>query len=388
MMIDRAIEWCFAHRKVFFGVTALVIVLGAYAWTQLSITAYPELADVNVEVTTAVPGLAAQEIEQEITTPLERALAGVPGLTAMRSSSTFGLSLVTLVFDGSHDQYWERQRVLFALSQVPLPPGVTPGLNPVSGPSGEIYRYTLQSDTKNLMELSEIQHWTVIPALQAIPGVANVDNFGGFTKEFQLELDPSALLRYHVSATQVVQAIQNNTSNAIGGRIVRGEQSYVVRAVGMVHSLADLGDVAVTEAHGVPVSIRDLGTLLYGHQIRQGVLGVNGDPDAVEGIVDRLDGADTLTVLQAVHAKVAELNARLVPDGVRIVPYYDRDYLVRSTIRNVFKIVLEGVALVCVVLFLFVGDVRPALVVAVTIPLALMTVFILMRVTRMPMNRF
>lgn len=388
MTIDWIIGWCFARRKLFFGVSALVVLFGGYAWTQLSITAYPELADVNVQVTTSVPGLAAQEIEQEITTPLERGLATVPGLTDMRSSSTFGLSLITLVFDGSHDQYWERERVLFALSQVTLPLGITPGLNPVSGPSGEIYRYTLESDRKNLMQLSEIQHWIVIPALQSIPGVANIDNFGGFTKEFQLQLDPANLERYHVSVTQVMQAITSNTSNAGGGRITRGEQSYVVRGVGMVHSLAQLGDIVVAQTNGVPVLVRDLGRLRYGHQIRQGILGINGNPDTIEGIVDRLDGADTLKVLKAVHAKVAELNRRLAPQGVKIQPYYDRDYLVQSTIDNVFKIVLEGVALVCVVLFLFVGDLRPALVVAVTIPLALVTVFILMHLTQMPMNLF
>ncbi|HEU0196335.1 MAG TPA: CusA/CzcA family heavy metal efflux RND transporter [Nevskiaceae bacterium] len=388
MMIDRVIELCFARRKLFFVVTALVILFGAYAWRQLSITAYPHLAGVNVQVTTQVPGLAAQEIEQEITTPLERALATVPGLTHMRSSSTFGLSLITLVFDGRKDQYWERERVSFALSQATLPPGITPGLNPVSGPAGEIYRYTLESDHKNLMQLSEIQRWMVIPALQTVRGVANVDNFGGFTEEFQLELDPAKLLRYHVSVTQVTQAIQNNTSNAIGGRIVRGEQAYVVRGVGMVHSLAALGEIMVRESHGVPVLVRDLGTLRYGHKIRQGILGINGNPDAIEGIVDLLDGANASAVLKAVHTKVAELNGQLAAEGVRVAPYYDRDYLVQSTIDNVFRIVLEGVILVGIVLFLFLGDLRPALVVAITIPMSLVTVFILIYLTHMPMNLF
>ncbi|TAN03453.1 MAG: efflux RND transporter permease subunit [Rhodanobacteraceae bacterium] len=387
-MIDRILELCFTRRKLFFVVSVLVVLFGWYAWTQLSITAYPHLADVYVQVTTQVPGLAAEEIEQEITTPLERALAGTPGLIHMRSNSTFGLSLITLVFKDGSDEYWERERVMARLAQVTLPPGVTPGLNPVSGPAGEIYRYTLESDTKNLMQISGIQHWTVIPALEAIPGVANVDNFGGFTKEFQLVLDPASLQRYGVGVSQVTQAIQANTSNAGGGRITRGEQSYIVRGIGMLHTLKDLGDIVVSESHGVPVLVRDLGTLRYGHQIRQGILGVNGNPDTIEGIVDLLNGENASDVLKAVHARVAELNRQLAPQGVRIVPYYDRDYLVQSTIDNVFHIVLEGVALVCIVLFLFLGDVRPALVVAVTIPMSLATVFIVMHLTHMPMNLF
>ncbi|TAM11789.1 MAG: efflux RND transporter permease subunit [Nevskiaceae bacterium] len=381
MTIDRILE-------LFFVVTPLVVLFGASTWTQLSITAYPQLADVFVQVTTQVPGLAAEEIEQQITTPLERALAGTPGMIHMRSNSTFGLSLITMVFKDGSNEYWERDRVREALSQATLPPGATPSLNPVSGPVGEIYRYTLDSDTKNLMQISELQHWTVIPALQRIPGVASVNDFGGFTREFQLMLDPASLERYGVSVSQVTQAIQNNTSNAGGGRIARGEQSYIVRGIGMVHSLEDLGTIVVAVSHGVPVRVRDLGVLRYGHQIRQGILGVNGNPDTIEGIVGLLNGANAAEVLKAVHAKVDELNRQLKPQGVRIVPYYDRSYLVQSTIGNVFHIVGEGVLLVCIVLFLFLGDLRPALVVAVTIPMALVTVFILMHLTGMSLNLF
>ncbi|QEE23900.1 efflux RND transporter permease subunit [Rhodanobacter glycinis] len=387
-MIDRILELCFARRKLFMVISAIVLVFGWYEWTQLSIDAYPNLSGVFVQVTTQAPGLAAEEIEQQITTPLERALATTPGMAHMRSNSTFGLSLITMVFKDGSDEYWERQRVTEALAQAQLPPGVTPGLNPVSGPAGEIYRYTLESDSKNLMQLSELQHWTVIPALQTIPGVANVDNFGGFTKEFQLVLDPASLERYRVSVSQVMTAITSNSSNAGGGRIVRGEQGYVVRGIGMMHSLKDMGDIVVSTSHGVPVLVRDLGRLRYGHQIRQGILGVNGNPDTIEGIIDLLNGQNASRVLTAIHAKVTELNAQLAPQCVKIVPYYDRDYLVQSTIDKVFEIVLEGVVLVCFVLFLFLGDPRPALVVAATIPMSLMTVFILMRLTNMPLNLF
>src|ERR1700744_2596676 len=264
-MIEKLIKWCLHNRTLMFGVAILVVIYGHYAWTQLAVEAYPELSDVTAQVTTQVPGLAAEEIEQQITTPLERALAGTPGLVSMRSSSTFGLSLITLVFRDGAEDYWSRQRVMERLSGVTLPAGVTPSLDPVSGPAGEIYRHTLESDSQNLMQLSELQRWKVIPALQQVPGVINVDNFGGFTKEFQLELDPKQLLHYGVSVGQVTSAISANTSNAGGGRITRGEQSYIVRGIGMVHSLQDLGDIVVTQSSGVPVLVRDLGKLRYGH---------------------------------------------------------------------------------------------------------------------------
>ncbi|MBE7220225.1 MAG: efflux RND transporter permease subunit, partial [Caulobacteraceae bacterium] len=320
-MIERALAACVERRRALMVVALLLVAAGYVAWTRLSIEAYPELAPVTVQVTTQLPGLAAEDIEQQVTTPLERGLGGTPGLVGMRSSSTFGLSLITLIFRDGAEDYWERQRVTERIAQVSLPPGVTPSLDPVSGPSGEVYRYTLQSDTKNLMQLSELQRWTVIPALEQVAGVANVDNFGGFTKEFQLELDPSALTRYGVSVNDVVNAITNNSAVAAGGRVTRGEQSYIVRGAGRVQDLGDIGAIVVTQHAGVPVLVRDLGRMRIGHQVREGVLGVDNDPDAVEGIVDLLKYQNPSKVLQGVHAEVAALNARLAAQDVRIVPY-------------------------------------------------------------------
>ncbi|HTV85097.1 MAG TPA: CusA/CzcA family heavy metal efflux RND transporter [Dyella sp.] len=387
-MINRLFRFCFEKRTLFIVVTALVICFGYYSWTQLAIEAYPELSDVTAQVTTQVPGLAAEEIEQQITTPLERSLANTQGLVAMRSSSTFGLSLITLVFKDGADDYWERQRVMEHISQATLPPGITPGLDPVSGPAGEIYRYTLESNSKNLMQLSEIQNWVVIPALEQVQGVINVDNFGGFTKEFQLELDPRQLLHYGVSVNQVTAAIAANTSNAGGGRITRGEQSYIVRGIGMVHSLKDLGEVVVTQNNGVPVLVRDLGKLRYGHQVREGILGKDNNPDTIEGICDLLKYDNPSRVLEGIHAKVDELNKQLTAQDVKIVPYIDRDNLVNATKEKVFHTVMEGIGLVCIVLILFLGSPRSALVAAVAIPMSLVTVFILMQFTHMSANLF
>ena len=387
-MIDRLLHFCFGHRRAFMAFGVLLALIGYSAWTHLSIEAYPELADVTCQVTTQLPGLAAEEIEQQVTIPLERALGSTPGLISQRSSSTFGLSLITLVFrDGSED-YFVRQRVNERISQVTMPAGVTPGLDPVSGPSGEIYRYTLESESRNLMELSEIQRWVVIPALNQLQGVANVDVFGGYTKEFQLELDPKQLTRYAVAVNDIVNGINNNNAIAGGGRVSRGEQSYVIRGVGRVLTLQDIGGILVTQHNGVPIFVRDLGVMKIGHQVREGVLGKDSNPDAIEGIVDLLKYENPSEVLTRVHARVNELNRQLAPQDVRIVPYIDRDNLVHATVDHVSQTIIEGVGLVCFVLILFLGSARVALIVAATIPIALSTVFILMNCFHMPANLF
>jgi len=387
-MIDRIIEFCLHRWVLLLGVTVLVASYGWFAWTQLTVEAYPELADVLAQVTTQVPGLAAEEIEQQITIPLERGLAGVPGLVHMRSSSTFGLSLIVLSFREGADDYWERQRVAEAIAQVTLPQGAAASLGALTGPAGEIYRYTLESTSKNLMELSEIQRWIVIPALKQVPGVADVNNFGGFTKEFQLELDPAQLERYGVGVNDVVGALESNSDNAGGGRITRGEQSYVVRGIGLVRSLDDMSQIVIAEHAGVPVLVGDLGRLQYGHQVREGILGKDGNPDTIEGILTLLKYENPSRVLDGVHAKVDELRKRLDAMDVRIVPYIDRDDLVHATVDKVAHAVVEGVGLVCIVLILFIGSPRSALVVAVTIPLSLVAVFILMYFTHMSANLF
>jgi len=385
-MINRLIEFCLVRRRTFFLLAVLLVLLGLYSWSKIPVEAYPELAPVTVQVTTQLPGLAAEEIEQQITIPLERGLGSVPGLVTMRSSSTFGLSLITLVFQYNKQDYWTRDRVNTAIANVTLPPGVTPSLDAVSGSAGEIYRYTLESESKNLMQLSEIQHWDVIPALLQVPGVANVDNFGGYVKEFELELDPNQLIHYGVNVNQIVSAINNNTAIAGGGRVTRGEQSYVIRGVGQVLTLKDIGEIVVTQQNGVPVFVRDLGQMKIGHQVREGILGKDKNPDDIEGIVDLLKYENQGEVMARIHACVDKLNAQLAPQGVHIVKYIDRSDLIQATIDNVTRTIVEGVLLVSLFLFLFLGSLRVALIVAATIPLALATVFILMNLFGMPAN--
>jgi heavy metal efflux system protein len=382
-MIDRLVAFCFRKRLVAIAIAAFACVFGIYAWLQLRVDAYPLLSPVAAQVTTQVPGLAAEEMEQQITIPLERALNLTPGLTSMRSVSTFALSQINLIFRDGAEDYWERQRVQEIIGGVSLPNGAVPTLDAVSSPENEIYRYTLESDTKNLMELSEIQRWIVIPALQQVSGVATVDNFGGLTREFRLDLDPAELLRFGVGVNDVINAINANSGNSGGGRVSRGDQSFVVRGVGLVHNLDDLGNVVVTQRNSVPILVRDLGTLSYSHQEPEGVLGKNNNPYTIEGIVELLKYENASNVLAGIHAKVDELSAQLEPQGVRIVPYIDRTNLVDATISKVSHTMIEGVLLVCIILMLFFSSLRGALVVAVTIPLAMVSVLVFMNATKM-----
>ena len=274
------------------------------------------------------------------------------------------------------------------LNHISLPPGIQPSIDPLIGSGSEIYRYTLESNTKNLMELSEIQRWIVMPGIKQVSGIANVNNFGGFTKEFQLTIDPLKMRGYDLVLNDITSAINNNTAFAGGGRVSRGEQSYIIRGMGQIHTLDDLGNVVVKQQNGVPVLIRDLGKLEFGHKEREGILGKNHNPDTIEGIVEMLKGENAGLILKGVHAKIKQLQDQLTPLDVTIVPYIDRDNLVKLTIEKISHTVIEGIILVCLVLLLFLGSFRCALVVTVAIPAALITVFILMNITHTPANLF
>jgi heavy metal efflux system protein len=385
-MIDQLVEFCLHRRVAVIVLAALLLGFGIYAWETLSVEAYPELGDVAAQVTTQMPGLAAEEVEQLITVPLERQINGTPGLFLMRSTSTFGLSLITVLFRDGYEDYWARQRLLERINQTVLPAGAAPSLDPVAGPGGEIFRYTLESDTRNLQELSEIQRWTVIPAIKSVPGVVDDTNFGGFTTEYQLDLDPRQLVHYGLGITDVINAINNNNTNAGGGRVSRGDQSYVIRGVGLLHTLGDIGSIVVTQFNGAPVLVRDLGKTTLSHQEREGIVGKDNNPDLVEGIVLMLKYQNPSRTLAGIHAKVAELNRQLAKQDVRIVPYIDRDDLVHSTVSKVGRTIAEGVGLVFLVLIIFLGSPRSAVVVAVSIPMALVSVFVFLNVTKVSAN--
>lgn len=377
-------------RWLFVALFILLAAFGYYSWKQLSIEAYPDIADVTSQVVTQVPGLAAEEVEQQISIPIERALNGLPGMHVMRSRSLFGLSLITMVFDDGVDDYWARQRIQERLTDVTLPFGAVPGLDPLTSPTGEIYRYIIESKNHDLRTLTDLQNWAIIPKIKQVQGVADVTNFGGITTQYQVEIDPAKLAQFQVSLSDVQTAISSNNANAGGSILNRGEQGYVIRGIGLVKDLPALGDVVVKSVKGVPVFIKDLGELKYGTLERKGVLGytdrkVNYN-DGIEGIVVMLKGQNPSVVLEGIHKAVAELNKNALPVGVRIRPYLDRTNLVNTTLDTVSHTLLEGMALVIIVLIVFLGSWRGALIVAVTIPIALLIAFILMHFTKIPAN--
>ena len=282
-MINWLVSQSLQKRLVVAMICVFVVIYGYYSWTQLAIEAYPDIADVTAQVITQAPGLAAEEVEQQVTVPLERELNGTPGLYTMRSRSTFGLSAITLIFRDGIENYWARQRIQERIANVELPTGLTPGLDPLSSATGEIFKYTLESDTKGLRDLSEIQRWTVVPALKQVPGVADVENFGGITTQFQLELDPQQLMRFNLSLKNVTDAISANSANSGGSILARGQLGYVIRGVGLVQTLDDMGNIVVTQRNGTPILVGELGKLKLSYQERHGLLGKDDRTMALPG---------------------------------------------------------------------------------------------------------
>ncbi|HNN50852.1 MAG TPA: CusA/CzcA family heavy metal efflux RND transporter [Pseudomonadota bacterium] len=385
-MIEQFVKTALHRRWLLLFVFLLLGAFGYLSWQELAIEAYPDIADTTAQVVTQYPGHAAEEVEEQVTIPIERELNGTPGLLIMRSRSTFGLSLITLVFQDGIDDYFARQRIRERLTSVSLPPGAEPELDPLTSPIGEIYRYTLESNSRSQRELRELQRWVVVPTLRQVPGIADVTNFGGETTQFQVILDPARLIQYGLSLKDVTDAITNNNSNAGGSILLRGDQGFVVRGIGLIRNLEDLGNIVVSEQHGTPVFLRSLGTLQLGALQRNGILGKDQNPDGVSGIVLLLRGENPSRVLEGLHERVTALNGGLLPPDVKVVPYLDRTDLVRTTLTTVSHTMVEGIGLVIIVLILFLGSPRSALIVATVIPLSLLIAFILMRLTNIPAN--
>jgi cobalt-zinc-cadmium resistance protein CzcA len=381
----------FINRRLLISTCfVLVAVMGIYSWSKLPVDAYPDIADVTVQVVTQVPGLAAEEIEQQITIPLERELNGLPGLVTMRSKNLFGISSILLVFKDGTDDYWARQRVEERIMGIELPFGALPELNPLTSPTGEVCRYIIESPNHTLRELTDLQKWVIIPRLKQVMGVADVQNFGGITTQYQIEIDPAKLEKYNLPLRDVVESINKNNANAGGSMIDRGELTYIIRGVGLIKDLDDLGKIVVKSEDGVPVYLNDLGTLKYGNFERKGVFGYSDRErdisESVQGIVQLLRYENPSEVLKEVHKAINELNSEILPDGVSIYIFLDRTNLVDATLNTVSHTLLFGVVLVIAVLIVFLGSWRSAIVIAITIPLSLLIAFILMYFTKIQAN--
>ena len=385
-MIRRIVSVALDQPLFMLMLLVLFVAGGLAAFQSLPVEAFPDVTDVQVTVITLFPGHAPEEVEKQITIPLEIGLSGLPNAVRMFSHTQFGLSYIILTFDDNANDYFARQQVLERLQGVDLPGGVQPQLAPLSTAIGEIYRYRLRGDGLSPTELRGIQDWVVSRNLKMIPGVADVVSFGGFIKQYEVTVNTARMKSYHVTLQQVFAALGHGNANAGGSFLEQGEQQYLIRGIGMLRSSDDIGEIVVAEHGGTPLLVRDLGQVNISTVPRQGLVGQDGDDEIVSGIVLMRKGENPSYVLAAVKDRVAALNASILPRPVRVVPFYDRTVLIATTLHTVFKNLLEGALLVTIVLYVFLGNLRAAGIVAVIIPLSLLATFVGLRIRGIPAN--
>jgi cobalt-zinc-cadmium resistance protein CzcA len=396
-MIRAIVDFALDNRFIVLAIAVLLLIWGAVSFHNLPVEAYPDVANNYVQIITQWPGHAAEEIEQQVTIPIEIQMNGLPHLAHLRSVSLFGLSSVMLIFDDSSINDWNRQKVLERLSQVTLPNNLAPAIGTDWSPVGQIYWYSLKSTNPkyDLMELKALEDWVLEKQFKSVPNVVDVSSFGGTTREYQVRVDPAKLISYGLSISQVEQQLANNNVNAGGSFIESGAQQINVRAIGLYTSVQDIEETVLKTQNGTPLLVKDIAVVTQGPKIRLGRIGqaihredgtVLDDDDVVEGIVLLQKGADSDSTLEGIHAKVKELNDHILPPGVKVVPFLDRSDLVHYTTHTVLHNLTEGVLLVSVILFFFLGNVRGALIVAMTIPFSLLFASICLDLNRIPAN--
>ena len=388
-MIESLVRAALKQRLVVAVIAAVLFFFGLNAAQKLSVDAFPDVTNVQVQIATEAPGRSPEEVERFATVPLEVAMTGLPGLEEMRSLNKPGLSLITLVFSDKTNVYFARQLVMERLLEVGsrLPEGITPVLGPVSTGLGEVYQYTLEKaddgdkalSESELMQRRIAQDWVVRPLLRSISGVAEINSQGGYAKQYQVLVNPDKLRHFGLSVADVYQAVGRNNANAGGGVLPQYAEQYLIRGIGLIRDVEDIRAIVLKEKEGVPVYVRDVAEVQIGHEVRQGAVIKNGTTEAVGGVVMMIAGGNAKEVVSRVKARVEEINAKgMLPDGLKIVPYYDRSELVDAALWTVIKVLLEGVALVVVVLFLFLGDVRSSLIVVGTLVLTPLLTFMAM----------
>jgi cobalt-zinc-cadmium resistance protein CzcA len=367
--------------------TALLIALGALAWTRLPIDAFPDVTNTQVMILSKAPGLAAIDVEQRVSYPIEQVMRGLPRVNQVRSLSKAGLSQVVIIFEDGVDTYWTRQIVFERLSMAreQLPPGVDPELGPLSTGLGEIYQYTLEGDGKSAMDLRTVQDWIVSPLLKPIPGVNEVNSFGGEVKQYQVLVSPEKLLKYDLTVGQVVEAVEQGNANAGGGVLVRGWEQLYMRGVGLLKDVPDIERIVLKAVDGAPVYVRDVAEVVIGAEPRQGAVSRDGKGEVVAGMIIMLKGANSQDVVSRVKATIEKVQSTL-PPGVRLNVFYDRTSLIEACIKTVVDALLEGGIFVILILFLFVAEFRTALIVVFSLPLTFLVSFIVMGSTGISSN--
>ena len=365
------------HQPLIVVLAVLVFIGGGLiAFKNLPIEAFPDVTDTQVTVITLFPGRAAEEVERQVTMPLEVALAGIPNAVRVFSHTQFGLSFMVITFNDKANDYFARQQVNERLRAAELPEGVQPELAALTSAISEIYRYRIRSDALDSTEVRTLQNWVMERQLKTVPGVADVVSFGGLIKTYEIQPDVMKMRDYRISIDELAQAVGRSNSNAGGGYVEHGSQQFLIRGIGLLRSPSDLETVPVTERNGTPILVRDIARVSIGGVPRQGVAGQNDDDDIVYGMVLMRKGENASVVLDAVKGRIEELNRTQLPPGVRIEPFYDRSWLIGRTIRTVFTNLLEGALLVGVVLYLFLKNMRAAAIVAALIPLSLLGTFL------------
>jgi cobalt-zinc-cadmium resistance protein CzcA len=396
-MIGALVDFALNNRVMVLALLVLLLIWGVISFNTLPVEAYPDVANNYVTVITQWPGRAAEEVEQQVTVPLEIVMNGLPHLASLRSTSLFGLSSLTMVFDDESENDWNRSKVLERLAQVTLPQGIQPQMGTDWSPVGQIYFYTLHSTNPqyDVMDLKALEDWFVEKQFKSVPNVVDVSTLGGITREYQVRVDPNKLIAYGIGIGQVEQQLTNNNVNGGGSFIEAGLQQINVRAVGLVKTVHDIEDTVIATKAGTPVKVRDIAVVSQGPKIR---LGRNGraihhkdgkiidNDDVVEGIILLKKGAEADGTLEAIHDKVKELNEKLLPPGVKITPFLDRSDLVHLTTHTVLHNLTEGIVLVAIVLFVFLGNIRGALIVSLTIPFALLFAATCLKLKGIPAN--
>jgi heavy metal efflux system protein len=396
-MIKRLVDFALDNRFIVLVVAVLLFAWGGISFHNLPVEAYPDVANNYVNVITQWPGRSAEDVEQQVTIPLENGMAGIPHMTHLRSTTLAGLSSVTMIFDDDSEDDWNREKVLERLSQVTLPAGLQPQIGTDWSPVGQIYWYTLKSTNPSIdtMQLKSIEDWQLEKAFRSVPGVVDVSSFGGLTREYQIIVDPEKLVAYGLTVQQVQQQIAANNVNAGGSFIEQGQQQINVQEVGLFTDVHDIEQTVLKAANGTPLRVSDVATVVQGPKIRLGQIGktfrsVDGklidDGDVVEGVVLLQKGDNSDTTLEAIHAEVKDLNEHILPPGVKIVPFLDRSDLLHLTTHTVLENLTIGIFLVALILFLFLGNLRGALIVAITIPFALLFASICLDLRHIPAN--
>ncbi|MEO7082298.1 MAG: efflux RND transporter permease subunit, partial [Flavobacteriales bacterium] len=384
--IRSIITFSLKNRFFTYFWVALLLIAGAVSFKHTPIEAFPDVTNTQIVIVTEWPGRSAEEVERFVTTPIEIGMNSVQRKTNVRSQSMFGLSVIKIIFDDDVEDFFARQQVNNQLSTVDMPEGAVPDVQPPYGPTGEVFRYTLQSPTKDSRELLTIQNWVIDRRLRQVPGVADVVAFGGREKIYEIEADPGRMMQYELTPLEVYEAVSRSNVNVGGDVIERNGQAFVVRGMGLLTSIADIGNIIIEARDGVPILVKNVAEVKEADLPRVGQVGLNADDDVVEGIVVMRKGENPSEVLARVKEKIEELNTKVLPKDVKMVTFYDRDRLMAFCTETVMHNLLEGIILVTAIVFLFMADWRTTLVVSIIIPLSLLFAFFCLHLKGMSAN--